>query len=162
MALAKRESARRCLYSRFFRGPVLGPDTEARELLALEAVKSFSPPRAEPNGPERNILITREKAKKRKFREEHWKVGVTRTKRKSKREAETEGEGRERRRLKRSRKEAEKRFYETRVEGDVEIGFTKMSAKDLEQNDDDASYPREKDRKKKKRKVKESAVRYEA
>jgi len=28
MTLAKREAARRGLYSRFFRGPVLGPDTE--------------------------------------------------------------------------------------------------------------------------------------
>ncbi|KAF8272199.1 hypothetical protein EI94DRAFT_1796338 [Lactarius quietus] len=34
MALAKREAARRCLYSRFFRGPTLGPDVQSETIEA--------------------------------------------------------------------------------------------------------------------------------
>ena len=37
MALAKREAARRGLYSRFFRGPILGPDIVQSETVETEA-----------------------------------------------------------------------------------------------------------------------------
>ena len=37
MALAKREAARRGLYSRFFRGPILGPDVVQSETVETEA-----------------------------------------------------------------------------------------------------------------------------
>ncbi|KAI9510602.1 hypothetical protein F5148DRAFT_970012, partial [Russula earlei] len=36
LALAKREAARRALYSRFFRGPILGPDDVQSEMVKME------------------------------------------------------------------------------------------------------------------------------
>jgi hypothetical protein len=99
MALAKREAARRGLYSRFFRGPVLTSDTEAGEKLVV----------GEPS-PERNIPITEmRKGKKRKEREEGEKEGrMTQRKRKSKREDETKDE-KKARRLERLMKKADER-----------------------------------------------------
>lgn len=106
MALAKRESARRGLYSRFFRGPVLG--TDAEEPQVLEVAQRSPPPRSESNDQGRSGSITeKRKGKKRKSRgEDEGGTGVAQKKRKSERENETKEERKERRRLK---KEAEKR-----------------------------------------------------
>lgn len=132
MALAKKERARRGLYSRFFRGPVLGPETEAGEPVVLEAVR----PRAEFNELQCSILTAKKKGKKRKFREEDGKVGVAQKGRKPKGEDETKSERKERRRMKRSRRAAEKEVHEIQVEGSV-------------QDSSDVGYSGKKDRKKK-------------
>jgi len=102
MALAKRESARHGLYSRFFRGPVLDPDAEEPQV--LEATQRSSPSRSESNHPGRSASITEKgKGKKRKSRGEDKDGTVVVQK---KRKSERENEIKERRRLK---KEAEKR-----------------------------------------------------
>lgn len=138
MALAKRESARRGLYSRFFRGPILCQDAEVRELPALDAVKRSSPSRADSNRPECCISTTEKKGKKRKFRGDG-KTVVTQMKQKSNREDERKDR---RRLLERSRKETEKReVYEIRMEGDIEITLTKMLEVDSVQDGDNAEYP---------------------
>lgn len=148
LALAKRESARRSLYSRFFRGPVLGPDPEVSELLVLEAVKRSLPSRAGLNEPECGISTTEKKGKKGKLREKDGSTGVIRKKRKLKRENETKRERKERRRLKRLRKETEKReICKVRGECNLETGPTKESAEDTVQGGDDAGYSRKKKRK---------------
>jgi hypothetical protein len=162
MVLAKRESARRGLYSKFFRGPVLGPDTEARELLIPGATKPTSPSRAGFNEPERSTSITEKKVKKRKFREEHGNTGVAQRKRDPKSESEAKNERKERRRLKRLRKEAEKsEIGEIPVEGDVETGLTKVSEEGSMQGGDCVGYSRKQDRKKKKRRGKDSVACHE-
>ncbi|THH20114.1 hypothetical protein EW146_g1216 [Bondarzewia mesenterica] len=50
MALAKREAAKRGLYSRFFRGPVIGPDDVQIEMVKTEAVLIRSPERKTETG----------------------------------------------------------------------------------------------------------------
>lgn len=133
---------------------MLGPDTEARELPALEVIKRSSPSRAE-----YSISTPEKKGKKHKFREEDRNAGVTRRKREPKGEDEAKNERKRLRRLKRLSKEAEKReVYRIQAEGDVETGLTKMSAGSLVQDGCDASYPRKRDRKKKKRRDTESVV----
>jgi hypothetical protein len=151
MALAKRESARRGLYSRFFRGPVLGPDTEGPPV--LEVTPRSSPSRSESNGPKRNVTVT-ENEKKRKSREEvKEETGVARKKRKSKKEDETKEERRKRRRLKALKGEA-KEIPELRLDGEVEAGLTRVPTAP-----ESTDYSRGRDReKKRKRKERESTV----
>jgi len=158
IALAKRESARRGLYSRFFRGPVLGPCDEAEELLVLEVRERSSPSGAGLYETGGSISTSKKKGKKRKFQEGDGNTGVMQGKRKPGRENEAKIERKEKRGLKRSRKEAEemKETWEVRAEGDVKTGLTKTSAEGSVQGGDHASYSRRKDRKKKKRKNKES------
>lgn len=152
MALAKRESARRGLYSRFFRGPVLGPDTEVEKLLALEATTRPSTSQAEFNQLECNISTTEKKGKKRKFREEGRGPGVTQIRRKPKREGETKNERKEGRRLKRLREEARGEVYQIWVEGDAQTELTKISAEGPVRDGDGTGYAREKHHKRRKRK----------
>lgn len=80
IAAAKREAVKRGLYSRFFRGPVLGPD--------IDSSTSVTPTTSSSPAPESS---SRE---------------VKRKRRKSKDRVETKEERRERKRLKRERKEA--------------------------------------------------------
>jgi nucleolar protein TMA23 len=148
MALAKRESARRGLYSRFFRGPVLGPDTE--EPQALEVTQRSSPSLSGSNGLRCGVSITEKGKGKRKSREEDGeRIGVAQKKRKSKRENETKEEKRERRRLKTLKKEVEM--------GEVETGPTKVSTAP-----ESSVRPRKTDgKKKRKRKERETAARHD-
>ena len=160
MALAKRESARRGLYSQFFRGPVLGPDTE--EPRVPEKTQQSSPPRPRPNDPRCSVLITEQRrGKKRKSLEEDEETGVSQEKGKSKRENETKEERRERRRLK---KEAEKgKVSEVKLNDEGESRLAKMSAAPESLSQDDlADHSRKRDRRKKrKRKERGSAVRHD-
>ena len=84
-ALAKRESARRGLYSRFFRGPVLGPDTQEPQ---LPEVAQRSPPfrsgLSDPKSGE--SIMGKRKRGKRKSRDEDEGVEMAQKKRKPKRE----------------------------------------------------------------------------
>lgn len=162
VALAKRESARRGLYSRFFRGPVLSSDAE--ELPDLRVAQQ--PPRrfSEPNDPNRSVLITEQgKGKKRKSQEEGGEEAkLSRKKRKSKKEAGTKEETKERRRSKKLNREARKGdACEDRLDGKAESGLAKKSTAPeiLVQNHDVGGPPRRKDRKKKgKRKDGEGSV----
>lgn len=164
MALAKREAARRGLYSRFFRGPVLGPGTEVVDSLAPEAVKQSPPSRTELNELER-ISIAEKRNRKRKCWEED-KAGITQKKRRSKGGGETKDERKERRMLKRLKKESEKREASgASVDGRVETGLQKIldPSEGLVQDDDGTGYSRKDRKKKRKRKdqEKESRVRHD-
>ena len=92
LALAKRETARRGLYSRFFRGPILGPDDAQSEMVGTEPSTPATP----------QISVHHDEPKKS-------------GKRKRKNDADEEGtlkqerEKAERRTEKRLRKEAERR-----------------------------------------------------
>jgi hypothetical protein len=151
VALAKRESARRGLYSRFFRGPTLGPDAEAGEPPVLEVAKRSSQSQARANELACNISTTEKgKGKKRKRREEgEGNTAVMRKKRKSRREDETEGERKEGR-LKEGTEKRE--FYEIRVNAGTETGLMNMStASEGPVQGDGLGYSRRTDRKKRKR-----------
>lgn len=118
MTLAKRESAKRGLYSRFFRGPILGPDAEAGESLALGALKRPSPPRTEPNELVGDPSIIQEKGKNRRHRgDDNGNTEVMRKKRKSGGGEGTKDERGERRRPKR-RKKGEQEDSGMRMGGD--------------------------------------------
>jgi hypothetical protein len=153
MTLAKREAARRGLYSRFFRGPVLGPDTEVVDSLAPEAVKQSPPPRTELNELERTS-IAEKRSRKRKHREGD-KTGIAQKKRRSRGGDETKDERKERRTLKRLKKEAEKREASgVSADGWVKTGLQKIldPPEGLVQDDDDGTgYSRKKDCKKKRK-----------
>ena len=128
LSLTKRESARRDLYSRFFRGPILGPDTEEPQV--LEMARRSSPSRSESNNPKCSVSIAElRKGEKRKSREEgEEEIGLAQKKRKSKEGNETKEERKERRRLKRVKKEEKKRrVSEVSLEGKAETGLAKMS-----------------------------------
>ena len=160
MALAKRESARRSLYSQFFRGPILGPDIE--ESRVPEKTQRSSPLHLQPNDPKCSILITEQRrGKKRKSLEEDEETGISQEKGKSKRENETKEERRERRRLK---KEAEKgKVSEAKLDDEGESGLAKISAAPESLIQDDlVDHSRKRDRRKKrKRKERGSAVRHD-
>lgn len=150
MALAKRESARRGLYSRFFRGPVLGPDTEEPQV--PDVARRSSPLRSELSDLRCSALITeKKKEKKRKSREEDKETGVALKKRKSKKETRQ----REKRRL---QKEAE--ISDLSLDGGVETGLTEVPTppKSSAQGNGVVDHSRKKDRKKKRKRTKESAV----
>ena len=162
MSLAKRETARRGLYSRFFRGPVLGPDTEEPEV--LEVAQRSSPSRSESNNPKRSVSITElRKEKKRKSREEGEEgTGLARKKRKSKGGDETKKERKERKKLKKEGKKGE--VSEVKLDGKAESGLTNMSTapESSMQDGDLGDRSRRKDRKKNgKRKERESAVHHD-
>lgn len=128
MSLAKRESARRGLYSRFFRGPILGPDAE--EPRVLEVAQRLSPSSSESSNPKYSVSITEpRKEKKRKSREEgEGETGLAQKKRKPKGGNETKEERKERRRLKRLKKAGRNReVSEVRLDGKAESGLTEMS-----------------------------------
>ncbi|KAI0269744.1 hypothetical protein BC834DRAFT_1025597 [Gloeopeniophorella convolvens] len=91
IALAKKEAARRSLYSGFFRGPVLGPDDVQSEMVKTEA---FASPQASTD-----VTATPESTQSKKKRKLDSDVDASRT-------CETDRE--ERKRQKRLRKEAEK------------------------------------------------------
>jgi len=158
MALAKRESARRCLYSQFFRGPVLGPGVEEPQVLTV-AQRSLSS-QLESNDPKSSVSATeKRKGKKRESREEGEEEGarVARKKRKFKRENGTKGERKERGRVE---KGAEN---EVIPGGEVELGPPRMSTVPVSsaQRDGIVDYFCKKDvKKKKKRKGRESAIRH--
>lgn len=151
VALAKRESARRGLYSRFFRGPVLSSDAE--ELPDLRVAQQ--PPRrcSEPNVPNRSVSITEQgKGKKRKSQEEGGEeTRLSRKKRKYKKETETKEETKERRRPKLNREARKGDACEDRLDGKAESGLAKKSTAPeiLVQAHDVGGRPRKKDRKKK-------------
>lgn len=165
MSLAKRESARRGLYSRFFRGPVLGPDTE--ELQASEVAQQSSPSRSESNDPKCSVSIAElREGKKRKSREEgEEETGLVRKKRKSKGGNETKEERKERRRLKKLKKEGKTwEVSEVKLNGNVESGLMKRSTapESSVQGGDLRVRSRRRDRKKDgKRKEKESTVHHD-
>ncbi|EIW81026.1 hypothetical protein CONPUDRAFT_90090 [Coniophora puteana RWD-64-598 SS2] len=104
VAMAKREAARRGLYSRFFRGPVLGPDDD-------ETTKS---PEIDEDAMVNKVVIQGEhKSKKRKLRSgeeeevattEIVHVEVHESKKRKSREEETEEERKQRRRAKKEAK----------------------------------------------------------
>lgn len=125
MSLAKRESARHGLYSRFFRGPILGSDTE--EPRVLEVAQRLSPSRLESSNPKHTVSITEPRnGKKRKSREEgEGERGLAQKKRKPKGGNETKEERKERRRLKKAGKNRE--VSEVRLDGEAESGLTEMS-----------------------------------
>ena len=136
MALAKRESARRCLYSRFFRGPVLGPDSEEPQV--LEAVQHSPSSRSEMSGPKSGAsILEKRKGEKPKSREEE--VVIAQKRPKLKREA------------RRSRKKA--RVSELRPHGEVGAGLTKVltTPEGQVKDGDIVDYTRKKDRKKKRK-----------
>lgn len=161
MALAKRESARRGLYSRFFRGPVLGPDAEETQTLELDERPLRS--RSGPNDPKSNVSITKQRKgkKRRSWEEDDKEIEVAQEKGKSNRKSETKEE----RKVKRLKKEAERsKVSEVRLDGEDEGALTTMSAapESSAQNDCLADYHRKKDRRKKrKRKDRESSVRHD-
>jgi len=152
MALAKRESARRGLYSRFFRGPVLGPDAE--EPQAPGVVQRSPPFWSELSDPKSGVSVVEErKRKKRKSLEEGEEVGIAQKQRKPKREERG------------VRKEAERmEVSELRSHGEVGTGLTKVltAPEGFMKDGDVVDYSRKKDRKKK-RKLDESdsTVRHE-
>lgn len=146
MAIAKRESARRGLYSRFFRGPVLGPDAE--EPRTLEPDERSPPSRSGLNNPRSSVSITEQrKGKKRKFWGEDEEIEVAQKKGRQKRESETKEERRERRRLKRLRKVS-------RLDDEDEGALTTMFAVS-------ESSAKKDHQKKRKRKDRESSVRHD-
>lgn len=161
MALAKRESARRNLYSQFFRGPVLGTDTE--EPQSFEVAQRLSPSHSEPNDPRCKLSIKEQrKGKKRKSWEEGEEAtGLTQKKRKSKRENEIKGGRKERKRLKKDEEKGE--VPEVRLGGKVESEPKKMArVPESSTQDDLGNHSRRKDRKKnRKRKDRENAVRHD-
>ena len=131
MALAKRESARRGLYSRFFRGPVLGPEVEESQI--PEVAQRSSLLQSKLSGPKCNVSIPEKKGgKKRKSLEGDEETVVAQKKRESKRETRHK----EKRRLKKNTETAEDR-------GDI------------------VDHSRKKDRKKRKRNERQSTVRHE-
>jgi len=140
MALAKRESARRCLYSRFFRGPVLGPDTEEPQ---VPKVAQRSPLlRSRLSDPRSGVsIMEKRRGRERKSREEDEEVGMAQKERKPKREKRRFG------------KEVEKReVFELRSHCEVGVGLTELT--DLEwsvRDGDTADYSCKKDRKKKRK-----------
>lgn len=140
MALAKRESARRGLYSRFFRGPVLGIDTEESQV--PEVVQQSPPFQSELSDPTPCVpIMEKRKGKKRKSREED-EVGMAQKKRRSKREKRGLG------------KEAEKRgVSEPQSHGLVGVGLTdELTAPEGSVGGGCvAGYSRKKDRKKKRK-----------
>lgn len=81
MALAKRETARRGLYSRFFRGPILGPDSEASETLIHE-VDARTSSQTESKGWECNVPIVEGKKRRKRAYQGDERVDVTQKKRK--------------------------------------------------------------------------------
>jgi hypothetical protein len=98
-AIAKKEAAKRGLYSRFFRGPVLGPDNVETMVIKTEDsgpvfVEGSARNRHKGEGTrsERNSAPERKEKKKRKVEE---------------RSGEDEGERKARKKRKRERKEAE-------------------------------------------------------
>ena len=165
ISLAKRESARRGLYSRFFRGPVLGPDTE--EPQASEVAQQSSPSRSESNNPRCRVSITElRKGKKRKSREEgEEETGLVRKKRKSKGGNESKEERKERRRLRKLKKEGKKgEVSEVKLDGNAKSGLMKMptAPESSVQGGDLGDRSRRRDRKKNvKRKEKESTVHHD-
>lgn len=156
MALAKRESARRGLYSRFFRGPVLGPYVE--EPQASEVAQRPSPFRSGLSDPKCGLSITEKQGKKRKSREGDGEIGVAQEKRKSKRETRH----RENKRLK---KEAEEGgVSELRLDGGAGAGLAKVSTapENSVQGNGIVDHSRKKNRKKKrKRSEMESTVHHD-
>jgi len=140
MALAKRESARRGLYSRFFRGPVLGSDP--KEPQVPEVAQPF---RSGLSDPKSGVsIMEKRKGKKRKSREEEEGVEIAQKKRRLKRE------------MRRLWKEAGKRkreVSEPRSHGEVEAGLTEelIAPEGSVKDGDTTDYPRKKDRKKKRR-----------
>lgn len=154
VALAKREAARRALYSRFFRGPALSPDAET----GVPLVPGSSLFRTEGSESENNASpIRRGGNEKRKYQEEDGGTGVAQKKRKSKNERESKDEKKERRKLKRLKKQTEKGMASgVRVDNDAETGLAKASAtsESLVQGGSGAGHFQKKDRKRKRRKVK--------
>jgi len=166
MSLAKRESARRGLYSQFFRGPILGPDTEESQV--LEVAQRSSPSRSESDNPKCSVSITEpRKGKKRKSQEEsEGETGLVQKKRKSKGGDEIKEEREERKRLKRLKKEGKKgEVSEVGSDGKTESGLAKMSTApgSAMQGGDLGDRSRREDRKKNgKRKERESTVHHDA
>jgi hypothetical protein len=162
LSLAKRESARRGLYSRFFRGPVLGPDTEGQQV--LEVAQRSSSSRSESNNPKYGGSITElRKGKKRKSREEgEEEMWLAQKERKPKGGNETKEERKERRRLKRLKKDGNKgEVSEVRLDDRAERGLTRiLRAPEISVHGGDlGDRSRRKDRKKNgKRKERESTV----
>jgi hypothetical protein len=111
LALAKRETARRGLYSRFFRGPILGPDDAQSEMV-----------KTEPTPVTPQIPLHHDDAKKS-------------GKQKRKIDADEECEKAERRREKRLRKEAERRKLQDAKNkakdsgGEIQCGRTEKKKK---------------------------------
>ncbi|KAI6147313.1 hypothetical protein BKA82DRAFT_956173 [Pisolithus tinctorius] len=101
IAAAKREAVKRGLYSRFFRGPILGPDDEPSTCTTIPAT-SISP--SLPASSETTPEPVEKKSKRRR----------------SESNAETKEERRERKRIKRERKEARrlKRAAKAKSSGD--------------------------------------------
>jgi hypothetical protein len=165
MTLAKRETARRGLYSRFFRGTVLGPDPEAGDPPAPEAVNQLSPSRTESNGLEHSTSITEKRNKKRKCLE----VGETAIVQKRRKQEGGDGtkDERNKRRLQNPKKAAEKgEGSEIKTDGCVETGPPKTldPSEGLVHGDDGVGHSRKKDHKKKrkrKHKDKESVAHHD-
>jgi len=147
MTLAKRESARRGLYSRFFRGPVLSPDIEEPQTPAV--VQQSLQSRLESSDLKSSVSIAeKRKGKKRKSREEceDDEPRAARKKRKSKRENNVE----ERKNKKRRKKRAD----EVVLDGEIQIGPTRVSTVPASsvQVDGTVGHFCEKDREKKRKK----------
>ncbi|KAG2102199.1 uncharacterized protein F5147DRAFT_762520 [Suillus discolor] len=106
MTIAKREAARKGLYSRFFRGPTLAPDDPSN----LSSSPAPSPLHSTDSTPERDIAPQTDVPSRKQS-----------TKRKSSELLETREQRKERKRLKREKKE--KRAAETRKEKSVLHGF---------------------------------------
>lgn len=106
MTIAKREAARKGLYSRFFRGPTLAPDDPSN----LSSSPAPSPLHSADSTPERDIAPQTDVPSRKQS-----------TKRKLSELLETREQRKERKRLKREKKE--KRAAETRKEKSVLHGF---------------------------------------
>jgi nucleolar protein TMA23 len=165
MTLAKRETARRGLYSRFFRGPVLGPDPEAGDPPAPEAVNQSTPSRTESNGSEHSTSITEKRNRKRKCLE----VGETGIVQKRRKQEGRDGikDERNKRRLQNPKKAAEKgEDSEIKSDGCVETRPPKTldPSEGLAHGDGGVGHSRKKDHKKKrkrKHKDKESVAHHD-
>lgn len=125
VALAKRESARRGLYSRFFRGPVLSSDPEEPQVLGVAQQPPWSC--SKPGDPDPGVSITEQrKGKKRKSREEgEEETRLARKKRKSGKETETKEGRKERRRSKLKREVRRGDASGARLDGKTERGLAK-------------------------------------
>lgn len=150
MALAKRESARHSLYSRFFRGPVLGPDgEEPQEPQALEVTQRSSPFRSESSDPKYSSSVAEKgKGRNHQSRKGDEKIEVVRKKRKP--ESETR-----QKEMKKPKIEADQKreVSELRPDGEVETEFVEVSQapEKAPQGNRIVDHSRKQDRKKKRK-----------
>ena len=153
MALAKREAARRGLYSKFFRGPVLGPGAEEPQV--HEVAQPPSPFKLESSGPKCSTSVAEiGKVQKRKYQEGDEETEVVQKKRRLKRKMRQREKGR-------LKKEAEKSVVsEFLLDGEVETGLTNVPTApgNSVQGDDIVDCSREKSRKKKRKRIERESI----